>query len=109
MIESTPFSINPLTGSVTTFHYDHATDEFHLETTVDLQPFIDLARAAYNESRSDWKGDLHHVAAIPMILLPELEKQGIMTSGGRILDEAKLKAWLNDADNRAFRTRPGRV
>lgn len=109
MIESRPFSINPLTGVVTTFHYDHATDDFHLEASVDLQSFIDTTRAAYNESRSDWKGDLHHVASIPLILLPELEKLGICASGGRILDHAKMKAWLNDRDNQLFRTRPGRI
>ncbi len=100
---------NPLTGSRKTFYFDHATDKFYIKETVDLQSHIDLTQASFNEARSDWKGDLHHVAAIPLILLPELEKKGIMSAGGRILDKAKLKAWLNDPDNRAFRTRPGWV
>jgi hypothetical protein len=103
---------NPLDGGVKTFWFDDAEDKFHLNYEVDLQPHIDLTQEAYKEAPSDWKGDSvlgHHVAAIPLVLLPELEKKGIMTAGGRIMDSAKLKEWLNDRDNRAFRTRPGRV
>lgn len=108
-MEARPFSINPLTGAVSTFYYDHATDQAHIHTEVDLAPFIDITKAIYNDARGDWKGDLHHVAAIPMELLVELQKKGIATTGGRILDKAAMKAWLNDPDNRAFRVKPGRV
>lgn len=109
MYDKRSLGINPLDGSKRTFYFDDATDQITIKQSVDLQDHIDLTKEAFKEARSDWKGDFHHVAAIPLILLPELEKKGIMTAGGRILDKAKLKAWLNDPDNRAFRTRPGYV
>jgi hypothetical protein len=46
---------------------------------------------------------MHKVASIPMTLFYDLKKQGIID------DPARLKAWLNNPDNRFFRTRPGRV
>jgi hypothetical protein len=46
---------------------------------------------------------MHKVGSIPMSIYHELQKQGILQ------DEKRLKKWLNDPDNRVFRTRPGRV
>jgi hypothetical protein len=111
-VESHPFSFDPVSGNVTTFHYDHVVDKFTLETSVDLQPLIDTTREMYKEAPTHWRGTSalgHHVASIPAVLWPELAKKGIMYPGGRIKDKAKLKEWLNDRDSQAFRTRPGRI
>lgn len=108
-MEERPFDFDPLTGAVSTFYFDHATDQFHIEKVVDVEPIIEVAKALSNDAPSDWKGDWHRVASIPLALLPELAKKGIMTAGGRILDKAKMKQWLNDRDSRVFRTRPGVV
>jgi hypothetical protein len=32
-----------------------------------------------------------------------------MKAEGKLEDQAYMKRWLNDPDNRAFRTRPGEV
>ena len=54
------------------------------------------------DERTKW-GEWNKVASIPMPLYSRLKRDGIID------DEKKFKAWLNDADNRFFRTRPGRV
>jgi len=43
------------------------------------------------------------VASIPLNLYYDLKRQGIVD------DPARFKKWLNDSDNRFFRTRGGRV
>ena len=48
------------------------------------------------------------IASVPLTVIDELNKQGIMR-GFHVLDQARFKAWLNHPDNRAFRTRPGRI
>lgn len=104
-----PFSINPLTGAITRWHEDDATGKTHIETVADVAPTIEQNKHLFNDARTDWAGDVHLVASIPPEVLPALEKIGAMTRAGRILDESKLRAWLNDADNRAWRVKPGRI
>jgi hypothetical protein len=108
-MEERHFDVDPLTGAVETFYFDHTDDTFTIERREDVEPIIEVAKALYNDAPSDWKGDWHRVASIPLTLLPDLEKKGIMTAGGRIIDDKKLKQWLNDSSNRYFRTRPGRI
>jgi hypothetical protein len=73
-------------------------------TDYPVQPTIDLNTAQRNLARGDWAGDYHHVASIPLNLfhdqLAEATRQG---------DDAYLSKWLNNSDNRAWRTKEGRV
>ena len=55
------------------------------------------------DERADWKGDMHKVASIPMSIFYDLKRKGILD------DPVAMKKWLNDPDNRVFRTRPGQV
>jgi hypothetical protein len=48
------------------------------------------------------------VASIPMTVIDDLNKVGIMR-GFAILDDKRFAAWLNDPMNRAWRTRTGVV
>jgi hypothetical protein len=43
-----------------------------------------------------------------MTVIDELNKQGIMR-GFAVQDEKRFRAWLNERDNRVFRTRTGIV
>lgn len=103
---SRPFDYDPFTGVKSTFHWDAAEGKFYINEEQDVQPLIEVAKSSYNnfDERARWGDDLfHHVASIPPVVYADLQKKGI-------LDDPKLfKAWLNDRDNRAFRTRPGRI
>jgi len=96
------------TGLTEYYHFDPVTNGFTLETRQDVGDMIELCKAMANES-SGWKGDMHHVAFLPLVILMALDKQGIVSAGGRILDPPRFRAWLNDRDNKAFRMKMGRV
>lgn len=68
------------------------------------QPTVDINQAQRNLAEDNWKGDYHQIASIPLNVyydqLAEASKQG---------DERYLSKWLNDSDNRAWRTKDGRV
>ena len=80
-----------------------------LETTQDVTGIIEGNKKAFNEitSQNKW-GDLTKVARLPLTVVDDLNKKGIMR-GFAVMDETRFKAFLNDPDNRFFRTRPGRV
>jgi hypothetical protein len=104
-MQSKIFDIDPLTGTKKMWHYDADKDEAIIETIMDATGVVEDNKAEFNQfdERSSWKGDVHKVASIPMALYYDLKAKGITD------DPARMKAWLNDPENRFFRTRPGRV
>ena len=83
-----------------------------IETKQDISSILEQNQKEYNsfDERARWSDHLfgNKVASIPMTVIDELNKQGIMR-GFAILDEKRFKAWLNERDNRVFRTRTGVV
>ena len=99
------FDYDPITGVKKIWHYDADKDEATIETTFDVQAIGEDNKAKYNsfDERASWNGDMHHVASIPMSLFYQMKAEG------KLDDQAYLKRFLNDPDNRVFRTRPGTV
>lgn len=97
---------DPITRASSTFH-EVPGDEgaFVIESAQDIEPTLVENRIIRNrfDERSDWKGDFHKIASIPNVILFDLKRRNILD------DDKKFKNWLNDRDNRMFRTRPGRV
>jgi len=77
----------------TTMRTDYAVDDT-----------IEANRDMRNAASKGWQGDWHKVASVPLNLyydkLHEAAKQD---------DEKFIDRWLNDSDNRAWRTKGGRV
>lgn len=104
------FSHDPTTGIKKWFRYHEASsgneseDSFSIETTQDVTDIVEHSKSCYNsiDERARW-GDGAHVASIPISVWQDLKKKGIADN------DAAFKRWLNDRDNRVFRTRPGRV
>lgn len=71
--------------------------------TQDVTEIVEENKAAYNDAPGRWKETFNHVASIPIGLYFELKKKGIID------DQKAFKRWLNERDNRAFRTRPGTI
>lgn len=95
---------SPLTGVSTIYHYDPATGQHHYEDRQEVAPLLDMNRRRHNDATDkSWKGDMHHVASLPLIIWFKLKKAGILN------DPKAFRKWLNDPDNAQFRTRPGRV
>ncbi len=102
------FSHDPLSGVRKYFRYHEgereSEDTFTIETEFDVEPLIEANKRDFNSLTSlDRWGDGRHVARIPMPLWAQLREKRITE------DEPAFKRWLNDPDNRFFRTSPGRV
>ena len=74
-----------------------------------IGPIIEANKAKYNQTdeRTRW-GNGQMVADIPFAVIEDLNRQGILR-GFAVLDQKRMKAWLNNPDNRFFRTRPGKI
>lgn len=91
------------TGATDWFHYDQHQGGFTVETVQDVEPIMEYTKRAMSNARQDWKGDVRHVASIPLVILEQLRKDGILD------DQKRYRAWLNDRDNQVFRTHGGKV
>lgn len=101
-MEKRLFSDDPVTGVRRWFYYDHATDEWHIETEQNVTDLVALNQELAKADVGGY-GDMARVASIPLSVYFQLKEQGVID------DEQRLRAWLNDADNRFFRTKLGRV
>lgn len=81
-----------------------------IETVQDVSSIIEQNKKEYNENNGKWGGDIfdNKIASIPLTVIDDLNKAGIMR-GFHVLDQKKFRAWLNNPDNRFFRTRQGKV
>jgi hypothetical protein len=97
------FDKDPLTGAIETFSYDDVNDTFTIARAEDIEPLMEMNKYISNETPGNWRGDVHRVASIPATVVQELRQKGILNNPER------LRVWLNDPENRVFRTRPGQV
>ena len=95
---------NPLTGQSQHFEYDASADMYLLKQTQDCTKIVEANKREFNgEHRRHGDGIGRKVASIPLDIWMSLQKQGITR------DRKAFRRWLNDPDNRAFRTSPGIV
>jgi len=96
------FDTDPLTG-ITRYWHMRDNGEFVIETEQKID--VDDSNARFRnqtDKRTKW-GDMARVASIPLSVYYDLKRRGIAD------DPKAMKKWLNDPDNRAFRTREGTV
>ena len=83
-----------------------------VETRQDISDNIEQNRKEFNlfDERAKWSNDMfgNKIASIPLTVIDDLNAKGIMR-GFAVVDQKRMKDWLNSPDNRYFRTRPGRV
>lgn len=83
-----------------------------IETRQDVTANIEQNLKEFNsyDERAKWSDDMfgNKIASIPLTVIDDLNAKGIMR-GFAVIDEKQMKAWLNNPDNRFFRTRPGKV
>ena len=98
------FDVNPELGIKRTWHYNDETDEATIQTQQDVTAIIEENKNEFNQvdERHRW-GEFSRVASIPLSLFYQLKNEG------KLEDQAYMKRWLNDPENRHFRTRPGEV
>jgi len=94
-------------GKETNFH-DIDGDQF-IETKQDISAILESNKAQFNaiDERAKW-GEWTKIASLPNVVIDDLNRQGIMR-GFAVVDEKRFRTFLNNPDNRFFRTRPGQI
>ncbi len=77
----------------TTYRTDYAVDDT-----------IEANKAIQSDAEKGWKGDWHKIASVPLGVYYDKLHEAVMQD-----DMAHVSKFLNDIDNRAFRTKLGRV
>lgn len=97
--------VSPDKAITRTWHFNPDTEETTIQTTQDVTAVIEANKRDFAaiDNKANWTGEWHHVASIPEALYYKLKAEG------KIDDPVYMKKWLNDADNRFFRVRPGQV
>ena len=67
----------------------------------DTKPIVESCKTIASSFDPLVRRDTVHVARIPLVVWQHLQRLGITR------DEKRLNAWLNDRDNRVFRTDDG--
>jgi hypothetical protein len=83
-------------------------DQVILTTKQDVSEIVEANKRQVNAATRKVDSVMTHVARIPNTVIDVLNKMGIMR-GFMVTDEKRFKAWLNDPDNRVWRTYPGSV
>lgn len=96
------FDVDAFNGTTEYFHYNPDDDSFVIQSQQDITPLLELNLALRNDAPERW-GEWTRVASLPAVIVAQLKKDGILD------DPARLRKWLNDSDNRPFRTRGGVV
>jgi hypothetical protein len=100
-------------GEVRTVHSD-GEGGIIIHSQTDLTEFAEHTKQQYNQNpgKTGWSGEVfdpkNKIAELPLAIINDLNAKGIMR-GFHIQDPKALKKWLNDPDNRVFRTRGGEV
>jgi hypothetical protein len=94
-------------GKQSNFH--DVDGNYFIENKQDISGILESNKAQFNaiDERAKW-GEWTKIASLPNVVIDDLNKQGIMR-GFAVLDEKRFRHFLNDPDNRFFRTRPGQV
>lgn len=93
-----------------TYHYDDLSDTLTIQRTEDVSSVLEANKRAFNDAESRHKSEtFNHVARIPTSAIEQWCKQKGVKYQEFFHDEKLLKLFLNDPDNRLFRTRPGRI
>lgn len=80
--------------------------QWYIEHQQDVEGILELNKAQYNstDERARYKKEVfNHVARLPLVVQEDLRQKGILN------DKKAFLKWLDQPENRAFRTRPGRL
>jgi len=93
------FGRDPITG-ITQYWHVKGNGEYVIETQQDVSAIAEKNKREFNDTPDRYR-DVNKVASIPLNVYYDLKRRGIAD------DPVAFKKWLNDRDNRVFRTRAG--
>ena len=96
-------------GDVKTFtQYDENANKMIQRRVQDVDPYFKSNARARATDTGGWKGDMHHVASIPLVVFEDMCR----VAGCDLLkkeNHSRFVAMLNDPDWMKVRTKAGRI
>lgn len=94
---------------ITQLLYDEPEDRLVIRRVQDVEPYLEANKTEYNSApeHGRWKGEFHHAACIPNVIIEQWMKEGINLFKKE--DWPKVRAKLNSNEFRLLRTKPGRI
>jgi hypothetical protein len=97
-----------------TEHFGQLDGKNVVKRTQNVDGIVDETRSKLSAESSGWKGEFHHVASIPLIVIDqwreELKAKGVSNPDPLARDnKSYFIAKINSSDFSAFRTKSGRV
>lgn len=92
---------DPLMGTTDYFLWDPVDETFQVQTEQEHDLLFDWNTHQRNEGGRF--GDIKKIASIPLNVYFDLKQKGVID------DPPAFRRWLNERDNRMFRTHPGVV
>jgi hypothetical protein len=81
-----------------------------IQTAQDVTALVEANKQEFNsyDERARWSDEVfgNKIASIPFTAIDDLNRQGIMR-GFQVVDHHRFAMFLNNPENRAWRTRPG--
>ena len=107
---SEPLLLNhdPETGITDYFHVLEDGKEWAVESRQDVTKLVAVNQAMQHADTGRW-GDGRCVASIPLTVLEELHRKGMIDGMLNVKDNKDFARWLNLAENKRFRWKLGRV
>lgn len=88
-----------VSGQFSTFEYDRASDMYLLNQGQQVGGIVEANKREYNDTKArHGDGFGRKVASIPLSIFFDLQRKGITR------DRKAFAKWLNNSDNRVFRT-----
>lgn len=90
------------------FHHDEASGKSTIQITQDVEPYLEANKQKLSESSTNWKGEMHHVARIPMVIIEQWNAE----LGANCLKK-EYRPWfmakLNDIKYSKLRVKAGKL
>jgi hypothetical protein len=100
-------------GVVKTYHKDPVTGLITISSKQEVGDILDINQKQRSESGTGWRGDMHHVASIPINIINlwrnELKAQGKNPNPLATENRPWLMARLNNSEFKKLRTKEGRI
>jgi hypothetical protein len=99
-------SSDPVTRITRRLVYNESDGTGHIISEQDERPVVEENKALFNSYRGRWEKHGEYAdryASIPLVIWGDLIAKGIA------YDDERLAAWLDDPENQAWRTRPGKI
>lgn len=94
----------------TFYHYDHADDRLTVETVQDVEPILEANKRQFDHDDRRFKSEaFNHVARVPLVVLEQWARDKGITYQELMNNDAVMRRFLNDPDNKFLRTKPGKI